>query len=338
MKSRLLISASLVAAAAAILAGRSLAAQSDDRVDLRGFDWDHAVNLTNHGHWDFDPDFSPDGAKIAFHSNRPPAPGNRGQIYVMDADGNNPVALTHTEGTNYMARWSPDGTKIAFVSERDGNPEIYLMNPDGSGVVNLTNNPDGYDAGPDWSPDGRHLAYFAGTKRPETDEWQPPGSPYRYWDADLYILDMETGQRVRVTTSDRDDIYPTWSNDGTRLAFTSSRDGNEEIYVINADGSGERRLTETSVNDKAPSWLPGDSHLQFRNDAGEGDGDHSNLHVLELASGDVTQITDSPGVVYFAGTLAPDGDRYIFSAFTQDEDAFRGERADIYLVIPKGHR
>ena len=99
---------------------------------LADFDWSNPVNLTDHEYWDFDPDFSPDGTLIAFHSNRPPSPKNRGQIYLMNSAGANPRALTHTEGTNYGASWSPDGTRITFTSERDGNPEAYVMNADGS--------------------------------------------------------------------------------------------------------------------------------------------------------------------------------------------------------------
>ncbi len=305
----------------------------DPLPDLRDFDWDSPENLTQHPYWDFDADISPDGSRIAFHSNRPPSPGNRGQIYVANADGTEPRALTHTEGTNYMARWSPDGTRIAFVSERDGDPEIYVMNADGSDQTNLTNNPGAYDAGPDWSPDGRSIAYFTGPDRPaDGATWQPPGTPYRYWNADLFVMDVASGESVQITFADTDDIYPTWSNDGTRLSFWSVRDGNEEIYVIGADGEGLRRLTHSEVNDKAPSWLPGDRYLQFRNNAGDGDGDRSNIYMLEVATGEAVQITESPGVVYFAGSLAPDAQTYVYSAFVQDPDGFRGERADLYRV------
>jgi len=301
-------------------------------VPLTNFDWANRTNLTNHDYWDFDPEFSPDGTRIAFHSNRDPSPGNRGQIYVMNADGSNPTALTHTNGTNYGAVWSPDGSRIAFASERDGNAEVYVMNADGSEQTNLTNNPDGYDSGPDWSPDGRYLAYFTGMRRPETDEHPPPGAPYRYWDAELYVMDLETGDRTRITQSDRDDIYPEWSHDGRRLTFTSSRDGNNEVYVINVDGSGTRRLTNNDVSDTAASFLPGDDFITFRNDAGDGEGDHSNIYVCELDTGTITRVTDQPGVVYFSASLSPDGQTALFAAFTKDETAFRGERADVYVV------
>lgn len=301
---------------------------------LADFDWENPVNLSNTGYWDFDPDFSPDGTKIAFHSNRPPSPMNRGQIYIMNADGSNPVALTNTERTNYGAAWSPDGTKIVFASERDGDTEVYVMNADGSDPTNLTNNPEGYDSGAEWSPDGKYLAYFTGMKKPETEEYQPPGSPYRYWNADIFIMNMETGEKFQVTNSDTDDIYPTWSNDGTRLAFTSIRDGNLEIYIINADGTGLRRITNTPSRENAAKWLPGDEYLTYTANIGEGE-EPSNNFVVNIETGEITQITPTSEIIYFGFDVSPDNQSMIFSAFTKDEEAFRGERADIYLVMKK---
>jgi len=294
------------------------------------FNWREPVNITNHRYWDFDPAFSPDGSLIAFHSTRPPSPGNVGQIYVMNADGSGPRALTHTEGANYGAEWSPDGAKIAFTSERDGNPEAYIMNADGSEQINTSNNPDAYDAGPTWSPNGRYIAYASGSKKPA--ERIPPGSPYRYWNSDIYILDTDTGERTRVTTADNDDIYPVWSHDGTRLAFTSSRDGNNEIYIINTDGTGERRITNHLLQDNAAFWLPGDRSLSF-NRSEEIDGEYlSEIYVADLQTGSVSRVTDRPEIVYFNGPLSPDTSTIAYAAFTKDPDAINGERADIYLV------
>jgi len=312
--------------------------RGDQSVQLPDFDWDNPVNLTQNSYWDFDPDYSPDGSKIAFHSNRPPSPKNRGQIYVMNADGSDQRALTNTEGTNYGAVWSPDGSQIAFTSERDGNPDVYVMNADGSAQTNLSRSPDSYDAGPDWSPDGRYLAYFSGAQRPQSDEYQPSGSPYRYWNADLFILDMKTGARTRVTDSDMDDVYPSWSPDGQMLAFTSSRAGNNELYVVNIDGSDLRRITNNTFDDNAPTWMPDGNQIKYRGgpkyaqDNPDPDADQSNIYVANLAGGQVTRVTRRPGTVYFDATIAPNQNSAIYSAFTMNESAFRGELAEIYVV------
>jgi len=85
--------------------------------------------------------------KIAFTSDRD---GNN-EVYVMNADGTNPINFTNHPANDLGPFWSPDGTKIAFVSKRDGNREVYVMNADGSNPMNLTNN-SASDELPSWSP------------------------------------------------------------------------------------------------------------------------------------------------------------------------------------------
>ncbi len=98
-----------------------------------------------------DPDWSPDGTKIAFVDD--PHRNNRAlDIHVMDADGTNRVKLTEHPRRDVGPAWSPDGTKIAFVSERDGDREIYVMDADGSNPVNLTSHPSCGDNDPSWGP------------------------------------------------------------------------------------------------------------------------------------------------------------------------------------------
>jgi len=101
------------------------------------------------------PQWSPDGTRIAFASNREDDEG-RSSIYVMDGDGTNVHRLTPVGSRDYFPHWSPDGTKIAFMSSRDGDEEVYVMSPDGSGVQQLTDN-EAFDAAYSWSPDGQHL-------------------------------------------------------------------------------------------------------------------------------------------------------------------------------------
>jgi len=93
--------------------------------------------------------------KIAFFSNRD---GDFYEIYVMNADGINPIRLTNSPGVDEVPEWSPDGTKIAFDSERNGNFEVYVMNADGTGQTRLTNN-SASDIFAAWSPDGTEIAF-----------------------------------------------------------------------------------------------------------------------------------------------------------------------------------
>jgi TolB protein len=108
-----------------------------------------AHNLTQHPANDFSPEWSPDGGRVAFRTDRD---GNH-EIYVINADGSEPVNLTRTpDDEERSPAWSPDGTQIAFSSDRDHDRDIYLMNDDGSNVLRLAL--PGLQEYPTWSPDG----------------------------------------------------------------------------------------------------------------------------------------------------------------------------------------
>jgi Tol biopolymer transport system component len=106
------------------------------------------TNLVNLGVKGGRPSWSPDGKKIAFGLSSQIVTSD---IYVMSADGSNPILLTNHEVNNWNQVWSSDSTKIAFISERDGDQEIYVINVDGSNLVRLTNN-ESNDYSPVWSP------------------------------------------------------------------------------------------------------------------------------------------------------------------------------------------
>src|SRR5439155_903234 len=115
--------------------------------------------------------------------------------------------------------------QIAFISDRDGNREIYLMRADGTGLVNLTNNP-AEDEWPVWSPDGSKIAFI--TTR--------DGNPQ------IYVVNADGSGSTRITSNPWQYFTPVWSPDGTKIAF-SGYDGSSQIYVVNADGSNVTRLT-----------------------------------------------------------------------------------------------
>jgi|GEM_PF-1585933 hypothetical protein len=128
----------------------------------------------------------------------------------------------------------PSAPRIAFTTNRDNNYEIYVMNLDGSGLINLTNHPanDGR-AGPGevgravWSPDGRRLAFVS----------------FRDNNWEIYVMNDDGTNPVNITNHPGADKNPSWSPDGNRIAFISERDGDEEIYVMNTDGTDLVNLT-----------------------------------------------------------------------------------------------
>jgi WD40 repeat protein len=130
--------------------------------------------------------------------------------------------------------------KIAFTSNRDGNFEIYTMNPNGQGVDRLTNNPAEDDSEPSWSPDGNKIVF--GSRR----------------DGNLEIYTMNAnGQGIdRLTNNPAADLEADWSPGGGKIVFTSARDSDNEIYTMNANGQGIDRLTNNPANDFFPDWQP----------------------------------------------------------------------------------
>ncbi len=129
---------------------------------------------------------------------------------------------------------------IAFTSNRDGNYEIYTMNPDGSNPTNLTNNP-AEDSLPDWSPDGTKILFCS--ERDGNNE--------------IYVMNADGSNPTNLTNNPGEDLEPAWSPDGTKIAFESNRNDYDDIYTINVDGSGEVNLTNNPGSaDVHPSWQP----------------------------------------------------------------------------------
>src|SRR5918996_1653188 len=180
--------------------------------------------------------------QIVFFSERE---GNQ-EVYVMNAsDGSNQTRLTSVNASDSDPSWSPDHTKIAFESDRDGNSNIYVMNADGSGLTQLTYEP-ADDSNPSWSPDGTKIAF--NTDRDSTGE--------DFENQEVYVMNAADGSnQTRLTYNDVLDAGPSWSPDGTKIAFASAKDGNLEIYLMNAaDGSGQTRLTNNTAADAEPAW------------------------------------------------------------------------------------
>ena len=169
---------------------------------------------------------------------------------------------------------TPSG-RIAFESERDGNVEIYVMNADGTGLTNLTNNAAG-DWIPVWSPDGSQIAFASGRDGISTE---------------IYVMNADGTSQTRLTSNSAGDWWPAWSPDGSQIAFESERDGNGEIYVMNTDGTSQTRLTSNPARDFSPAWSPDGSQIAFASDRDGND----EIYVMNADGTGQTRLTNNPG-------------------------------------------
>jgi len=188
-----------------------------------------------------EPAWSPDGRKIAFTAALEGSCQAPRDIYVVDLSTLRHVNLTNHTADDWGPTWAPDGSRILFYSNRDGNWEIYVMNTDGTGQTNLTNNPgcDGRARFPAWSPDGSRIAFD--TNR--DGNWE------------VYVMNADGSGQTNLTNNSGWDAFPAWSADGRRIAFYSTRDSNGGLYVMNADGTRPVRLTSMGPYHK-PAWRP----------------------------------------------------------------------------------
>jgi TolB protein len=182
--------------------------------------------------------------KIAFVSTRD---GNR-EIYIMNADGSNPLNLTNNPAEVSNPPWSPDGKRIAFTSNRDDwAGRIYVMNTDGSSPVKLADERGGNHLA--WSPDGKYIVTEDGN-------------------SELFIMNADGSNRKNLTKS-TSGYTPAWSPDSKRIVYVSSRNWNFDIYAMNPDGTYQTVLTRHVANDSDPVWSPDGKFIAFSSDRGK---------------------------------------------------------------------
>ena len=204
------------------------------------------------------PAWSPDGTKLLYRRTPENPLVQNADIWVLDVeasakDPTQPVTqrvLDRTGDERYPS-YSPDGTKIVFrgdldLAEPSGDEELYVMDADGTNLHQLTSNGD-FDSAPSWSPDGKRILFErapAGTFTPGVEAQEK----------DVYVMRADGTHVRRLTDSPGIDEGPEFSPDGTKIAFSSARDGQQELYVMDADGSNPRRLTDNPARDESPDW------------------------------------------------------------------------------------
>nr|WP_170005717.1 S9 family peptidase [Pseudopontixanthobacter vadosimaris] len=266
-----------------------------------------------------DPQISPDGRRIAYvrRSNDIMTDRQVSSVWLIDTDTGAEVPLAGSDGDAFNPRWSPNGDRLAYVSTENGGPQLWVRFMEGGETVRLT----GLPTSPSslaWSPDGRSIAYSmlvkddgptlgsAPSRKPEGAEWAEP----------LEIRDLLT-----------------YRADGQGYIEA----GFEKIFLVPATGGAPRQLTYGRYHDGGPlSWAPDGSKLYFganRSPDWESDPVESEIHVLDVASGGITRLTDRDGPDSHPAA-SPDGRLIAYLGFDDARRAY--ENDDLYVMNHDG--
>jgi Tol biopolymer transport system component len=284
------------------------------------------------------PAWSPNGAKIAFESFRA-LDGSNGaipaaNIWVMNADGSGQTPLTRLTAdtiTSIHSAWSPDGTKIAYDSTRalDGrnvavlDVNIWIMNADGTGAMPLTTLKASLASSvfPVWSPDGTKIAFTSSRALNGMDAAIPARN--------IWVMNADgTGAQPLTTLTVASSVDPAWSPDGTKIAFVSARtlDGKNtgiagpNIWIMNADGSGQTALTQLTtpynMTFESPVWSPDGRTIAYVSsralDGSDAGSLVSNIWTMNANGTSAKAVTALTAASSYQPTWSSDGSKILF--------------------------
>lgn len=231
--------------------------------------------------------------RIAFGMN---VNGNT-DVYTALPNGNDLRRLTTDRGFDACAAYSADGRRIAYCSGEGGGPvQVWTMKQNGTDKQQVTHL-SGLAIFPDFSPDGSKIVFSA----------KPADSPTR----DIYVIGSDGSGLTRLTNGVGNNGYPAFSPDGSKIVFTSNRTGTSQVYVMNADGSGQAQFTfDPQPKDQVPDWSPDGSKIAYLADThGISDVTPSWGDIWVMNADGSGQHAITSGASWYGTAWSPDGTR-----------------------------
>jgi tol-pal system beta propeller repeat protein TolB len=223
------------------------------------------------------------------------------QICLLNADGSGRKQLTNFKATAFYPSVSPDGETIYFSSRESGNFEIYSVDINGDNLQKLTKNIGSLYA-PELSPNGEWILFTNNGNG-------------------LWLMKPDGSNPHALTT--KDDIDPSWSPDGSMISFASSRAGARQLFVMNADGTNIRQVTNLNNMGGRNTWSPDGTKLAFYRGP-QGD---RNIYVINVDGTGLERLTD--GGDNLGPSWSPDGNWIVFTSF-------RDGNNELYIIHPDG--
>lgn len=260
---------------------------------------------------DYEASWSPDGRRIVLISNR-----HGGlKVHILDpastARGSDMQQLTTGSDEDDSPAWSPDGRQIAFVSIHNEVSDIFVMNADGSNVRQVTRGL-GQNIHPMWTPDGSRIlfntTYFAGPtfKDDKSADAKRVIGEVRDDSIDLATIRPDGSGLERVTTGGGY-TYASYSPDGTEILHRRQQGDVSQVFVMNADGSGDHNLSGDAKQDGWPAWSPDGKRIVFSRNTGDGG---FQIFVMNRDGSGLRQLTDAAGE-YVNPRWSPDGKKIL---------------------------
>ena len=198
--------------------------------------------------------------------------------------------------------------RILFQSDRNGSWDIYVMNADGSHLVQLTNDPADEEY-PVWSPNGRQIAFESN----------------RDGNYDIYVMNADGSEQRRVTDSPAQDKSPAWSPDGRQILFDSDREPPKQLYIMDADGGRVRPFHRAPGDNILPDWSPDGRRIAYTGNRDKG----WNVYAIQVDESQEIRLTNGYGAC--RPDWSPDGGLLAYVSKEADE------HGDIWLVSPDGN-